>query len=197
MALCVAFAAGAQTEWPWNPDSDADNIIGVEDLLAVLSVFGAEFYVEYPAPASSPYTLALVQANDSIFGYADCLGYCAAIGGHIVTIEEFGLFHEQIEQHALYTYTGSASNPPSESWRQKLYLNPNSLERKMDHGLTREIDIYTDSYLEFIEGDTVFNHWDYSSFPAGYGWGNPTGNLATRAECFCAGITNNPAFVTE
>ena len=46
MALVIAVTAGAQTEWPWNPDSDSDNIIGIEDLLSVLSVFGAEFYVE-------------------------------------------------------------------------------------------------------------------------------------------------------
>ena len=40
LALVVAVTAGAQD---WNPDSDADGIIGVEDLMGLLSVFGMEW----------------------------------------------------------------------------------------------------------------------------------------------------------
>ena len=47
MALVVAVTAGAQGttihEYPWNPDSNNDNIIGVDDLLDFLPVFGGEF----------------------------------------------------------------------------------------------------------------------------------------------------------
>ena len=45
LALGIAFASGAQT---WNPDADFDNVIGVEDLMALLSVFGTEWTAEYP-----------------------------------------------------------------------------------------------------------------------------------------------------
>ena len=41
MALCVAFAAGAQvSNDAYDPDADGDNNIGVNDLLALLSLFG-------------------------------------------------------------------------------------------------------------------------------------------------------------
>ena len=46
MALCVAFAAGAQNfihEYPWNPDWDNDNFVGTSDLTGFLSAFGSEF----------------------------------------------------------------------------------------------------------------------------------------------------------
>ena len=47
MALVVAVTAGAQGttihEYPWNPDSDNDNLIGINDLLDFLPVFGDEF----------------------------------------------------------------------------------------------------------------------------------------------------------
>ena len=49
MALCVAFAAGAQTglvEFPYNPDADNDDVIGTEDLLALLSLYGTIFSEE-------------------------------------------------------------------------------------------------------------------------------------------------------
>jgi len=48
LALVVAVTAGAQVETPmfsYNPDSDSDGIIGIEDLLSVLSLFGGEFTV--------------------------------------------------------------------------------------------------------------------------------------------------------
>ena len=47
MALVVAVTAGAQGttihEYPWNPDRNNDNLIGVDDLLDFLPVFGDEF----------------------------------------------------------------------------------------------------------------------------------------------------------
>ena len=42
MALCVAFAAGAQSSCPEPLDFDSDGLIGVPDLLNLLSYFGEE-----------------------------------------------------------------------------------------------------------------------------------------------------------
>lgn len=198
LALVVAVTAGAQTEWPWNPDSNSDNIIGVEDLLSVLSVFGSEFYIEYPAPTSSAYTVALVQADSIVLGYTDCLGYCASIGGHIMTLEDFGLFHETVEAQAPWTPSGSSNNPPLQEFLQRAYLNPNSLERQMHQGLYREIQVMTaDNSYGLSAGDTVFNRWKYSEFPQSYGLAHPNGNMATRTECFCVGTVPNPSFAGE
>ena len=47
LALVVAVTAEAQTI-DWNPDSDDDSLITVEDLMALLSAFGTEFDAEAP-----------------------------------------------------------------------------------------------------------------------------------------------------
>jgi len=46
IAMCVAFAVGAQTaqiDLPYNPDADEDSLIGTTDLLPLLALFGGEF----------------------------------------------------------------------------------------------------------------------------------------------------------
>ena len=43
IACCLAVAGSAQNDgYPFNPDSDGDGLIGVEDLLALLSDFGMD-----------------------------------------------------------------------------------------------------------------------------------------------------------
>ena len=69
MALCVAFAAGAQTglvEFPYNPDADNDDMIGTADLLALLSLYGAEFSEEN-VYMSEDSTSALVYTGEHNF----------------------------------------------------------------------------------------------------------------------------------
>ena len=47
IACCLAVAGSAQSDaYPFNPDSDGDGIVGVADLLALLSDFGLEAVVE-------------------------------------------------------------------------------------------------------------------------------------------------------
>ena len=45
IACCLAVAGSAQA--PYNPDSDGDNSITVEDLMSTLSFFGGPFFVDY------------------------------------------------------------------------------------------------------------------------------------------------------
>lgn len=81
MALCVAFAAGAQTglvEFPYNPDADNDDVIGTADLLQLLALYGSEFSEE-----------SLYLSNDSTSGlyhvgahsYYSCLQECKNLPG--------------------------------------------------------------------------------------------------------------------
>ena len=47
IACCLAVAGSAQSDgYPFNPDADADGIIGVADLLALLSDFGFDAELE-------------------------------------------------------------------------------------------------------------------------------------------------------
>jgi len=59
LALVVAVTAGAQTA-TWNPDYNGDSIIGVDDLLGLLSAFGIESFES----ESQGITIDLVYWND-------------------------------------------------------------------------------------------------------------------------------------
>ena len=79
MALVVAVTAGAQGtsihEYPWNPDSNNDNLIGVADLLDFLPVFGDEFGLppepcDYDGTTTEDFIFSLMDGTiilDSIF----------------------------------------------------------------------------------------------------------------------------------
>ena len=43
-AACLT--SSGQVEYPYNPDFDADNVIGVQDMLGILPIFGADFFPE-------------------------------------------------------------------------------------------------------------------------------------------------------
>ena len=45
IACFFALSMSAQT---WNPDADFDNVIGVNDLMELLTVFGTEWTATYP-----------------------------------------------------------------------------------------------------------------------------------------------------
>jgi hypothetical protein len=45
IACCLAVAGSAQT--PYNPDSNTDYVIGVDDLMGLLSLFGGDFLPSY------------------------------------------------------------------------------------------------------------------------------------------------------
>lgn len=47
IACCFALAGSAQNDgYPFNPDSDGDDIVGVNDLMALLSYYGEEPFVQ-------------------------------------------------------------------------------------------------------------------------------------------------------
>ena len=91
LALGIAFAAGAQTglvEFPYNPDSNGDDMIGTADLLDLLSLFGNEFSEE-GTYLSADSTTALYYAGN--FDYAMCLHQCSNLSGewHIPSRKKF------------------------------------------------------------------------------------------------------------
>lgn len=90
LALGITCAAGAQTglvEFPYNPDADNDDLIGVNDLMALLAVFGNEFSEE-----------GLYLSNDSLAAlyhtgqmhFQQCFQSCVELPGnwHLPSAEE-------------------------------------------------------------------------------------------------------------
>jgi hypothetical protein len=90
IACCLAVAGSAQT---WNPDADFDNVIGVNDLMALLSVFGSEWTADYPQDPE--YDLAAYYEGEMKF--VDCISACASNNARIISVFEYGVFQEFIE----------------------------------------------------------------------------------------------------
>ena len=74
---CTMLAQGP-VEFPWNPDSDGDDFIGVNDLMALLGEYSTSFSEEalYVSQDSSS---AMYFAGD--LGYVQCQGACAQLPG--------------------------------------------------------------------------------------------------------------------
>ena len=102
LALGLAFAAGAQTglvEFPYNPDADNDDVIGVNDLLELLSLYGSEF-AEESLYLNDSNTTAIYHIQGSWF-YGMCQAKCRELPSgnwRMIDFETWAEFHLEIEQ---------------------------------------------------------------------------------------------------
>ena len=102
MALCVAFAGGAQTglvEFPYNPDADNDDIIGVNDLLELLSLFGSEF-AEESLYVNDSNTAAVYHVEGS-WKYGMCEAKCRELPSgkwRMIDYDTWAEFYLEVEQ---------------------------------------------------------------------------------------------------
>jgi len=101
LALGIAFAAGAQTglvEFPYNPDADNDDIIGVNDLLELLSLFGGEF-AEENLYVNESETSAIYHI-EGFWYYGMCAAKCRELPSgkwRIMEFDDWCQFHNEIE----------------------------------------------------------------------------------------------------
>ena len=83
----------------WNPDADFDNVIGVNDLMELLSVFGTEWTATYPQDPA--YELAAYYAG--YIDYWDCVRTCKNNHAKIIGLHEYAMFEDSIIADALVT----------------------------------------------------------------------------------------------
>jgi hypothetical protein len=76
LALCASLSASAQDVYPYNPDIEPDGYIGINDLLALLPIFGQEFEV---VTVDSDTSSALVLVDEET-NWMDCKRQCKALG---------------------------------------------------------------------------------------------------------------------
>jgi hypothetical protein len=102
LALGIAFAAGAQTiSSTYDPDVDADGNIGVNDLLALLGLFG-----ENDADGDGVW-----DSQDDCIGVIDACGICNGPGPNVVVIDTILVSYDSIYVEAIdfwYVYETSA-----------------------------------------------------------------------------------------
>jgi len=101
LAILAAFCANAQTEtanFPYNPDSDGDGLIGVSDLVNLLGYYETQFNVS--AQLNSDSTSAIFFPADwfSNKKRTNCEAICASLPGpwHIVSSRGFVEHHQVI-----------------------------------------------------------------------------------------------------
>jgi hypothetical protein len=76
LVLCSVTSAQVEVVYPYNPDVEPDGYIGVNDLLALLPIFGQEFEV---ATVDSDTSSAIVLVDEST-QWLDCKKQCKALG---------------------------------------------------------------------------------------------------------------------
>jgi len=91
--LISSLAMGQWPSLPYNPDDNADGLIGVADLQALLANYGNEFS---SAIVSEDGESALVFVGS--YSYPSCAENCSALPGHwrIASLEEIGPVFEDI-----------------------------------------------------------------------------------------------------
>ena len=66
LLTAACFTASAQVEFPWNPDSNGDGEIGVDDLLGMLASFGESWSLPDPNEWASETLIGLLSFQDSL-----------------------------------------------------------------------------------------------------------------------------------
>ena len=140
MALCVAFAAGAQTVWPipYNPDEDMDGIIGTPDLLGLLSLYGAEFST---ATVSDDEQSAMLFMGN--MAYPPCVQSCRNLPGmwSLPTIENLGLVWSEVNatQQYEYLYTWLESSAKQAADQVSMYYRSD-----VTNGADKRVEVTSD-----------------------------------------------------
>ena len=179
IACCLAVAGSAQTEWPWNPDYDSDQIIGMTDFLPFLGIFGDEFILEMPEDA--PYTLALGYLGD--YDYVHCKAECRKRNGRLPFTYEVAMFEEDLD--SLLT------RPPVEGGT---YF---AIDPRIFHFLPQEnistddryyATVYHSEYIPtsaVLQGDTL-NKIRYNEYSS-----NNNSSIYKAGTCLCIGVIPN------
>ena len=145
LALGIAFAAGAQTglvEFPYNPDSNGDDMIGTADLLDLLSLFGNEFSEEdlYLYDDS---TTAIYYAGSMMF--SDCFRNCSQLPNNwkIPSAEQIMQFDlGALNDYALWL-DGPMSYHPSISSTEHYTINTTGRIMQEDYDNSHNCYCYT------------------------------------------------------
>lgn len=84
----------SQVDFPWNPDADDNDFIGVDDLMSLLGVYGLDFQEEGLAEGGDhAFYLAASGAN-----YGKCLSLCRQLPGEwwVPRLQDLAFFNDSL-----------------------------------------------------------------------------------------------------
>ena len=178
IACCLAVAGSAQTEWPWNPDYDSDQIIGMTDFLPFLGIFGDEFVLEMPEDA--PYTLALAHLGE--FDVERCKAKCRLRNGRLPFVYEVLMFEPEVDSLLMWTES-SLDGYPSDTIRHEYFakFDEENSRRQWTVPLSSNGTYHPAGHVDtyYFDDDTLLIHHHVGR----------SGIDARR--CFCIGLIPN------
>lgn len=114
LAILAAFCVAAQTEtsnFPYNPDSDGDGLIGVSDLVNLLGYYETQFNVSAQLNSDSTSAIHIPSGWWFSMGRTQCASLCDALPGpwHIMSESGFATHLETIRS-AIAAYVSGTSS---------------------------------------------------------------------------------------
>ncbi|MDA7749944.1 hypothetical protein N8877_00280 [bacterium] len=178
-ALVCLFAMNmsAQTYWPYNPDSDNDGMITVEDLMSVLSNFGSEWTME--ADETEQYAVSLFEAGEHTRG--KCTSECMKVNGRIPMATELMMWDSALLELPMNSPVSANENFEHTRITIWTFSDVDDMRRNSFNNSTC---LYHNS-----ENETSESIW--------YDWYLNGENALRPAYCFCIGAVPNPAFIPE
>ncbi|MDA8606930.1 hypothetical protein N9L13_07885 [Flavobacteriales bacterium] len=153
LALGIAFAAGAQTglvEFPYNPDANNDDVIGINDLLELLSLFGGEF-AEENLYVNESETSAIYHIEGSWL-YGMCAVKCRELPSNkwrIMQFDDWTQFHNEIES----PFSGGATH----AWLLDPVNGVNAIPSTNVYKTVVQVNYSSKGYVNLFENSTGAN----------------------------------------
>ena len=139
IAILISTLTTAQTtvEFPWNPDADGDDFIGVNDLMALLGEYGSVFSEESLYVSESGVIASFYTGEKK---YLECLESCSQLPGRWVmpNLTQFGRIVSALEAQSVdnaWVHAGGSREVTLQSGSSEQY---GLLVRSQDLGVKQE-----------------------------------------------------------
>jgi len=179
IACFFALSMSAQT---WNPDADFDNVIGVNDLMELLTVFGTEWTAEYPQ--NPDYELAAYYEGE--INLIGCVQACQSNNARVINFTDYAIFSDSIEVSMEYNELTVCEGYCNYCYNYDLpvvaFL---SIDSDFGYGVITRGDYGLTCNNQLPNSPSAFTETRLYSFTySGHGYGD----AGESRHCFCAGL---------
>jgi hypothetical protein len=160
LAILTAFNVTAQTEtsnFPYNPDSDGDGLIGVSDLVNLLGVYESQFSVSAQLNSDSTSAVYFPTGwSTTTLGYYDCLSRCDSLPGpwHLISHEGVTT-HLGVIMDSISTTTDNVMNFFQKGWGDLSQYSTNGL---LPMARVWNTEYALDGYESYLAASGSYDH---------------------------------------
>ena len=129
VTMCCGLLLSAHCQ-TWNPDADFNNVIGLNDLLALLTVYGNEWTVD--AGEDAEFDIAAYYAGE--MDLMQCITTCRSNNAAIMSVEEYALFRDSVDLAMGYDEVNNACSFCSSSYCSASFVRQAYCRNNSDFG---------------------------------------------------------------